>query len=433
MMIICKNFVIFSLFFTILDKSKAAETKKTGTKEPYVLAEIDDEKSPTGHRYEFPSCVVTQPNQENGDIKFSASGESVEILYLCYPMEIYDCVNAGSNRFMNHYCAFNEKPNCGVEGNYDYVMKNVLNKYSYEMTCAKTHHNAKLYRVGYDFQFIPGEPIVKDVYNFCYNKEKQKTLYVEYKIMSPDLLNNSQVNDKTYHKKIEMISFDRKEFGDFEKKIAYFQKAEKNSNYQFWGYNLVVPPQHMAFEYWKEPLFHIVNTQLLRSTFHSEMNIINNYIRDKAIEVYGEIFIRAGVFDFADDIFDSSIWWKLIYNESREYAIALFIHNELTPPYMKLCDNELELSCLHYGWQDLAPSTISKFVYCCTPDYLIDMYGFPAVKTFNLNNPPPENPTYAGKKKNCKVPKKNYSQSDRTARRKKIDDFLSNNVSVAVN
>ncbi|XP_065222749.1 uncharacterized protein LOC135847228 [Planococcus citri] len=425
----CTIFLIFSLFFTSVEKLNAGANDNESDEEikkPYILAEYKDEESPTGYRYEFPTCAIK--SEENDDIKFSSSGDSFKILYFCYRMGIFDCVNAGAKKFMNEYCAFDKKPNCGVKGNYEYVMENVLDEAGDEMSCARSEDNAKLYRVGYDFQFIAGESYNKDIYRFCYNKDKEKTLYVEYKIISPYLLNNSEVNDKEYHKEIEMTSFDKKEFGDLERKKAFYLENKAL------GFNLLVPPQHMAFEWWKEPLFHIVNTQLLLAKFHTEMNLINNYIKSKAIEVFGEVFIIGGVFDRSEDTYDSYIWWKLIYNESREYAIAVFIHNQEISPdeNEKRCAKGLRYSCFNYGWNDIMPSTIRNFGYCCRPAYLVKKFNLPPAEMFDLSDRKSLE-KFAGKRKDCNASRTNDSQNEQTAKRQKIKDFSSTSDLTVVN
>lgn len=118
------------------------------TNAPYILAEYNEDKDPPkDHRYDVPTCAVEDKSKH--EIYYSASGESFRILYACYPVPMNDCAMKSGN-FRNNYCLFGEKPKCGVEGNYEYVIKYVLDSDGNQISCAGEGDNAELYRAGYD-------------------------------------------------------------------------------------------------------------------------------------------------------------------------------------------------------------------------------------------------------------------------------------------
>lgn len=117
------------------------------TQDPYVLAEYDDKDPSRNHHYEVPTCATE--GKSKYETLYSSSGESFKILYACYPVTMNECaMESGNSR--NNYCLFDEKPKCGVEGSYEYVIKYVVNSGGYKTGCAKKQDDTEFFRVGYD-------------------------------------------------------------------------------------------------------------------------------------------------------------------------------------------------------------------------------------------------------------------------------------------
>ncbi|XP_065224810.1 uncharacterized protein LOC135848752 [Planococcus citri] len=283
---------------------------------PLVLMQTEN-----SDEYSFPRCFRRYSQGKSEIVDFSTNSQNQQVVYFCPK------TNAKNEKYLDptdgkdYYCDEPPEPEIRLAATNGCGKERDLYSYGY-----------KLFETPINDQNV--SKTWKEMYSFCYDKVNKEAAYLSYRIRSPNLFGNQQLQrESSYYENeyrlgnIEDLTLKAylatiMKYIDRKNKIPDFVTME------------LAHPADMVFPTWKKPLYHAINQGLLIPELKKQWRKIGRHLRDLAQKKLGEIDIITGTFPYPGvngPLFGT--WWKLVIYKNR--AIAIILHNRFIPRAQK--------------------------------------------------------------------------------------------------